>query len=121
MEALLITRGLREMIHIAKAVGAEIRPFLGTAGVGDLIATCNSNLSRNYSLGYHLAQGQSLEEIQAQGQLMAEGVKTVMTIYSLAQAYAMSLPVVEMVYKFLFEGIGAEEGMEQLMRLKSDT
>lgn len=119
--ALLMSKGLIDMMQIGVAMGAHKQTFLTIAGVGDLIATCNSNLSRNYSIGYQLAQGQSLEEIQVKGQLMAEGVKTVMIIYSLARAYAMHLPVVEMVYKLLFESISAEEGIQQLMRLKSDT
>lgn len=119
--AMLMSKGVIDMMQIGVAMGAQQQAFLTIAGLGDLIVTCNSHRSRNYTLGYQLAQGKSLEEIQMEGQLMAEGVKTVMIISSLAQAYAMHLPVVEVVYKILFESMSGEEGMQQIMRLKGDT
>lgn len=114
--AMFISRGLVDIVKMGVAMGAQQASFLTIAGVGDLIATCNSSLSRNYTLGYQLAQGKSLEAIRNEGQLMAEGVKTVTTIRSLAKTYAIHVPVVEMVYKVLFESLSAEESMRQLMQ-----
>jgi glycerol-3-phosphate dehydrogenase (NAD(P)+) len=113
---MFISRGLVDIVKMGVAMGAQQASFLTIAGVGDLIATCNSSLSRNYTLGYQLAQGKSLEVIRNEGQLMAEGVKTVTTIRSLAKTYAIHVPVVEMVYKVLFESLSAEESMRQLMQ-----
>jgi len=114
-KAMFISKGLLDMIQIGVAMGAQQQSFFTIAGVGDLIATCNSHLSRNYQLGYQLAKGKSLGEIQSEGRLTAEGVKTVDTIHSLAKAYAMDLPVLEMVYRILFEGLAADASIQKLM------
>src|SRR5690606_29248064 len=74
--ALLVSRGMVEMIYIGRALGGDIHAFIGLAGVGDLVATCASPLSRNYTVGYRLAQGETLEQILSTMEEVAEGVNT---------------------------------------------
>lgn len=102
-KALLISRGLVEMIHIGKALGGNTQAFLGLAGVGDLVATCTSKLSRNYTVGYRLAQGESLEEIVNTMEEVAEGVNTVKIVNVLAESYDIRCPITETLLK-IFEG-----------------
>ena len=102
-KALLISRGLVEMIHIGKALGGNTQAFLGLAGVGDLVATCTSKLSRNYTVGFRLAQGESLEEIVNTMEEVAEGVNTVKIINVLADSYDFRCPITETLLK-IFEG-----------------
>ncbi|MEL6652002.1 MAG: NAD(P)H-dependent glycerol-3-phosphate dehydrogenase, partial [Bacteroidota bacterium] len=85
--ALLITRGLAEMANIGTKLGADPRAFLGLAGIGDLVATCYSPRSRNYTVGYRLAKGESLDEIIDSMEEVAEGVKTVCIVKALASHY----------------------------------
>lgn len=114
-KAFLISRGLVEMIHIGKAMGARVQPFLGLAGIGDLIATCSSTLSRNYAVGYRLAQGESLSQILS-NTLTAEGVYTVKVIRSLIPYYKMRAPITEIMYRILFEGLSVQEAINYLMK-----
>ncbi len=102
-KALLISRGLVEMIHIGKALGGNTHAFLGLAGVGDLVATCTSKLSRNYTAGFRLAQGESLEEIVNTMEEVAEGVNTVKIVNVLAESYDFRCPITETLLK-IFEG-----------------
>ena len=102
-KALLISRGLVEMIHIGKALGGNTHAFLGLAGVGDLVATCTSKLSRNFTVGYRLAQGESLEEIVNTMEEVAEGVNTVKIVNALAESYDFRCPITETLLK-IFEG-----------------
>jgi glycerol-3-phosphate dehydrogenase (NAD(P)+) len=115
-KALLISRGLVEMIHIGKAMGASVQPFLGLAGIGDLVATCASKLSRNYTVGYRLAQGETLSQILSTTDLTAEGVYTVKTIRGLIAHYKMRAPITEMMYRVLFEGVSVQEAINYLMK-----
>jgi len=73
---MMITRGLHEMIHFGKALGSDNLAFFGTAGIADLIATATSRKSRNYMFGFRLGSGESLEEVRATSQELAEGVRT---------------------------------------------
>ena len=102
-KALLISRGLVEMIHIGKALGGNTHAFLGLAGVGDLVATCTSKLSRNYTAGFRLAQGESLEEIVNTMEEVAEGVNTVKIVNVLAESYDFRCPITDTLLK-IFEG-----------------
>lgn len=115
-KAFLISRGLIEMVHIGKAMGASVQPFLGLAGVGDLVATCATKLSRNYTVGYRLAQGESLAQILSNKTFIAEGVNTVKVIYSLAKQYQMRVPITEMNYKILFEALPAQAAINHFMQ-----
>jgi glycerol-3-phosphate dehydrogenase (NAD(P)+) len=117
--ALLITKGLSEMIHIGKAMGANIEPFLGVAGIGDLVATASSAKSRNYSVGYHLAQGKTLDEIQVlQGYELAEGVGTVKIVNEICEYYNVNAPITKMIYKVLHEDFELERAIGFLMNYR---
>ena len=117
--ALLITRGMAELIFIAKALGASEKAFLGLAGIGDLIATCNSPKSRNYRVGLMLAEGKKLEEIIESIGEVAEGVKTLQIVRAL-QKYGYRAPLAEILYKIVYENLPIKKGIDFLMRFTAD-
>lgn len=120
MEALLITRGLREMIHIALSVGAEIRPFLGTAGVGDLIATATSTQSRNYTFGNYLGQGKTVEEIKGIMDEVAEGFRTINFAHRIVNAANLNAPITQTLYKVAYENFPVKEALTELITNPSE-
>lgn len=113
--AALITRGLAEMGRLGVALGAHPRTFAGIAGMGDLVTTCTSTLSRNYSTGRRLAKGETREEIQESMRAVAEGVFTSRAEVELAQDVAVEVPVAEAVHGVLFEGLAPRDAAEMLM------
>jgi len=113
---LLVSRGLVEMIYLGKALGGEISSFIGLAGIGDLVATTTSVNSRNYTLGYKIAEGKSLEEALAEMEEVAEGVNTIRIIKQLAESQGLKPLITETLYKILFEGMKPEDGVNFLMR-----
>ncbi|MFN8278094.1 MAG: NAD(P)H-dependent glycerol-3-phosphate dehydrogenase [Chitinophagales bacterium] len=114
--ALLITRGMAEMIYIGKALGADKRSFLGIAGIGDLIATCSSPKSRNYQVGYRIAKGEKLPEIMASMTEVAEGVRTLKIGKLIVDHVGANAPLLQMLYKVLFEGFEFDKALKLLMR-----
>jgi len=116
-KAFLITRGLAEMIFIAKALGQSPTAFLGVAGIGDLIATCNSKLSRNFRVGYFLTQGKSLEDTVQEIGEVAEGVKTLQVVRGLKH-YGFKAPIADTLYNIIFNDLSPEEGVNYLMNLQ---
>lgn len=114
-KALLITRGLAEMVHIGKALGANPRAFLGLAGIGDLVATSNSPRSRNFTVGFRLAKGETLDEILEDMEEVAEGLKTVCIVQALAATYKFSAPITQTLYRTLFKEMELQHGMRLLM------
>lgn len=96
-KAALITRGLAEMTRLATAMGADRRTLFGLAGMGDLIATCTSPLSRNYRLGLTMAQGKNRQEALASLNACAEGVTTVAAVCELSQRLGIELPIADQV------------------------
>lgn len=114
---LLVTHGLAEMAHIGKALGADPRAFLGLAGVGDLVATASSRNSRNFTVGYRLAGGESLSEIMADMEETAEGVNTVPIVRALAQRYKIPTPLTLALYRVLYEGMDIQQAIHRLMDL----
>ncbi|MEM9831618.1 MAG: NAD(P)H-dependent glycerol-3-phosphate dehydrogenase [Bacteroidota bacterium] len=115
--ALLISRGLLEMITIGKALGGNTEAFMGVAGVGDLVATCFSTHSRNYTVGYRLARGETLDSIVEEMEEMAEGVNTTRIVKQLADYYQITAPITRMLYRMLFENLSAQRAMEGLMKI----
>lgn len=113
--ASLLTRGLAETARFGIRLGADPQTFLGLAGVGDLVATCASPLSRNYTFGFKLGQGQTLEEVQASTKQTAEGVKSCRSILELATSVGAEVPIVENVAAVVFEGRRPADVVEQLM------
>jgi glycerol-3-phosphate dehydrogenase (NAD(P)+) len=111
----LLTRGLAEIVRIGTQWGADPETFYGLSGLGDLLATCSSVLSRNYQVGYGLAQGQSLAEILAQLQGTAEGVNTTKVLMQIARQNNVELPITTMVDRALQGQITPAEALTALM------
>jgi glycerol-3-phosphate dehydrogenase (NAD(P)+) len=113
--ALLMTRALSEMGRFAHALGADPMTFLGLAGVGDLILTCNSHLSRNFRVGFAMGEGKSLTAaIKGVGQVV-EGVNTLRLVKEKAEQLDVDMPLVSALYALLFEGASADSIINQLM------
>ncbi|MGE0590635.1 MAG: NAD(P)H-dependent glycerol-3-phosphate dehydrogenase [Cyclobacteriaceae bacterium] len=119
-KGLLISRGAVEMIYLGRALGGNIKAFLGLAGIGDLVTTCNSPMSRNFTVGYRLAQGEKLNQILMDMSEVAEGVNTVRIVKKCADYYKVRAPITERLYKVLFEGVTVQDALEQLMRYPLD-
>ncbi len=111
----LMTRGLAEIIRIGQQWGAQPATFYGLSGLGDLLATCNSVLSRNYQVGYSLAQGQSLEQVLANLTGTAEGVNTTQVLMQIAHQNQVELPITMMVDRLLHGQITPQEALSALM------
>jgi glycerol-3-phosphate dehydrogenase (NAD(P)+) len=111
----LITRALAEMIRIGTQLGGRQETFFGLSGLGDLLATCTSPLSRNYRVGYGLAQGKSLQQILAELQSTAEGVNTTNVLIELADRKGIAVPISRQVYLLLNGGITPQQAVEALM------
>lgn len=116
LEALLITRGLRELIYIGKAMDVPARAFFGTAGIGDLIATATSASSRNYTFGQRLARGESREEISRSMDGLAEGVRVLKITNGLIKHYNVNAPIITLLHKVVFEGYNLHTAIQFLMR-----
>ncbi|MSQ32778.1 MAG: NAD(P)-dependent glycerol-3-phosphate dehydrogenase [Dehalococcoidia bacterium] len=114
-KASFISRGLAEMTRLGVAAGAHPRTFAGLAGLGDLIATCESKLSRNHYLGEQLAKGRKLDEIRSTMINTVEGVDTTRAALILAKRYKVEMPIAEATYRVLFEGVSPQKAMQELM------
>ena len=112
---LIITRSMTEMSKFAVHKGANPITFLGLAGMGDLVATCTSKLSRNFSLGRRLARGDSLEEAKAAIGQVAEGVRTLEVIYEEANKNNLPMPLVNALHKIVFENANPNILMDDLI------
>ena len=115
-KAALMTRGLTEAIRLGVAQGAQAQTFLGLSGVGDLIATGGSRLSRNYRVGYGLGQGRPLGEILAELGQVAEGVPTTRVLHGLAVSSGIEMPLCGALREVLFDDRVAAEVIRELMR-----
>jgi glycerol-3-phosphate dehydrogenase (NAD(P)+) len=113
--AALITRGLAEMSRLAVAMGGLPRTLAGLAGLGDLVLTCNGELSRNRAVGIELAEGRKLEEIVASMRMVAEGVKTTDAAVELAKRYHIEMPIASQMYQMLHHGISPRDAIRSLM------
>lgn len=114
-KAALITRGLTEMTALGVALGANPLTFSGLAGLGDLIATCASPLSRNHYVGVELAKGHSLKEITDSMTGVAEGVSTTLVVWNLAREMGLEMPITETIYRVLYEGADLRQAATELM------
>lgn len=119
----LITRALAEIIRVGTELGGKPETFFGLSGLGDLLATCTSSLSRNYRVGYGLAQGKALDQILTELQSTAEGVNTTNVLIELADRQGIAVPVSRQVYLLLNGKITAQQAVEALMErdLKQET
>ena len=113
--ATLITRALAEMTRLGTAMGGDVRTFSGLAGLGDLIATCNSAQSRNHRVGYGLGKGKDLDDIVAEMNMVAEGVKSTRGVLALANKYEVEMPIAEKVGAVLYEKADVGQALHELM------
>ena len=113
--AALITRGLAEIVRLGVKMGAEARTFSGLSGLGDLVLTCTGDLSRNRTVGLKLGQGTTLKEILEAMHMVAEGVETTLSAYNLALKVGVEMPIVEQVYKVLYNEKDPHEAVSNLM------
>jgi len=114
-KALLLTRGLSEMARYGASLGADLLTFGGMAGIGDLMATCASPLSRNHQVGERLARGETLQQIQEGMFMVAEGVKTTRSVQAYAIYRGLELPIVHAAHALLYDGTGVQAAIEELM------
>lgn len=121
--AALITRGLVEITRMGMVLGAEPVTFPGLAGMGDLVLTCTGGLSRNLTVGRELGKGRSIEEITGSMKMVAEGVKTAISVHQLVEKTGIEMPISEKVYEIIYEGKSARKGVVELMTrsLKSES
>ena len=116
LKAAYVTRGLHEITQLGLALGAKPSTFAGLSGIGDMLTTCYSPLSRNYRLGTRLAEGDSVEEaLEYLGQT-AEGVPTTRATLQIAQQLGVEMPITETAHKVMFDGVPPTEAMGELMR-----
>ncbi|MDD5757470.1 MAG: NAD(P)-dependent glycerol-3-phosphate dehydrogenase [Desulfobulbaceae bacterium] len=113
--AALITRGLAEITRLAVTMGASPLTLSGLAGLGDLVLTCTGDLSRNRSVGLKLGQGMTIEAIQDEMQMVAEGVKTTRSAWFLAQKMGVEMPILEQVYQVLYAGKSCKAATRDLL------
>jgi glycerol-3-phosphate dehydrogenase (NAD(P)+) len=114
-QSALMTRGLAEMSRLGVALGANPLTFAGLAGVGDLIATCQSPLSRNRTIGVYLGEGKTIEQAQTLTKTTSEGVKSCQSILDLANRHGVEMPITEQVVNVIHRGTSAEKVLKAFM------
>jgi glycerol-3-phosphate dehydrogenase (NAD(P)+) len=114
----LMIRGIYEMSRLALALGAKPQTLLGLSGMGDLITTCSSKLSRNHQVGEKLAEGQNLQEILKNMKAVAEGIKTTKAVWQLAQEHKIEMPITEQIYQVLYNNKAPKLAISDLMNRK---
>ncbi len=111
----LLTRALPEIIRIGTHLGGQTETFFGLSGLGDMLTTCSSDLSRNYRVGYGLAQGKTLEQVLSDLGSTAEGVNTTNVLIEIARREQINVPISGQVYRLLNNQISPQEAVEALM------
>lgn len=114
-KAAYITRGIAEITRLGVNLGASANTFAGLAGVGDIVATSFSKLSRNRYLGEQIAEGKTIDQITDSMQNVVEGIETTRAALELGRSAGVELPITEAIYKILFEGMQPDEGIRELM------
>ena len=114
-KAALITRGLAEIQRLGVALGARAATFAGLTGLGDLVVTCTSQLSRNRQLGEEIGRGRSLEDVTRSMNMIAEGVRTTVAVREIAREHGIDMPITEAVYDILFDGKQPSDAVRELM------
>ncbi len=114
-KAAIMTRGIREITRLGVHLGAEENTFIGLSGIGDLIVTCMSKLSRNRFVGEEVGKGRRLKDVLAEMKMVAEGVATTESTHELAKKLGVELPIIEQVYSVLFLGKNPHRATEKLM------
>ena len=113
--AALITRGLNEITRLGVTLGGNKDTFYGLSGLGDLIVTCLSEHSRNRRAGKLIGQGRSLEETKKEVGMVIESIDNIEVAYELSKIHNVEMPIVEMVYKVIYENLNPKEAVKKLM------
>jgi glycerol-3-phosphate dehydrogenase (NAD(P)+) len=113
--AALITRGLAEMKRLGVKLKAEPATFSGLSGIGDLVLTCTGSLSRNRTVGIKLGEGQKLEQITSEMNMVAEGIKTTKSIYDLSRGFGLDMPILEQVYNIIYKDKSCPDAVRDLL------
>lgn len=113
--AALITRGLNELTRLGVELGGEKETFYGLSGLGDLIVTCLSEHSRNRKAGKLIGQGKTLEETRKEVGMVIESIDNIEVAYELCKIHKIDMPIVEMVYKVIYEELNPQEAVKKLM------
>lgn len=112
--AMLITRGMREIMRLGAALGARTETLMGLAGMGDLVLTCTDDQSRNRRLGKAVGEGRSVAQAQAEIGQVVEGVKNAAEVHSLAQRHGVDMPITLQVFRVLHEGVEIRQAFYEL-------
>ena len=115
VKATFMTRGLAEIARFGVAAGAHQMTFAGLAGMGDLITTCSSALSRNHQVGTLLSRGKTLTEVRSEMHNVAEGINTTAAARDMAAELGVEMPITEVTYRILFEGMSVDKAVAELM------
>ena len=113
--AALITRGLGELSRLGVELGGEKDTFYGLSGLGDLVVTCLSEHSRNRKAGILIGQGKSLEETKTEVGMVIESIDNIEVAYELCKLHKIDMPIVETVYKVIYEKLNPQEAVQNLM------
>jgi glycerol-3-phosphate dehydrogenase (NAD(P)+) len=114
-KAALLSRGLAEISRLGTAMGAHARTFSGISGLGDLVTTCISPLSRNRAVGEQIGKGMTLRSIESKSPMVAEGVPTTKSAYALSVKYKVDMPIVREVYEVLYRRKSPQKAVRDLM------
>lgn len=115
-KAALVTRALAELLRLGKAMGGNPQTFYGLSGAGDLVATCFSEHSRNWQVGNRLGRGESLTQITASMQMIAEGIPTTRSAYECARNLNVETPIIDQVYTMLYQDKAPAQALEELLQ-----
>lgn len=120
--AAVITRGIVEIVRVVELMGGKKETAFGLTGIGDLIVTASSENSRNFKAGKKIGQGMSLEQVYQSEMQTIEGIRTIEAMHKLSITHQVELPMINIAYHMIFEGLSAEEGLQQLLSrdLKSE-
>lgn len=118
-KAAILTRGLAEISRLGIAMGAKLKTFSGISGLGDLVTTCISQQSRNRRVGELIGEGKTLKEISSHMQMVAEGVPTAKSAYTLSLKYKIEMPITKEVYNLLYKNKSPQKAVQDLMTRKS--
>ena len=114
-KAMVITRGLAEIIRLCNYFNADTNTISGLSGLGDLVVTCTSKYSRNREVGELLGKGMSINDIKNRNNMVAEGIETTESAFLLANKIRMELPLTEQVYNVIYNGLPASQTVSNLL------